>query len=297
MTTLPLYHQEGWSSSTTTNPDEATATPFLLYTVAFTTVVFLAEYWLDWRQLNRFSRNDGIPKELAEHVSSETFRKSIAYRRDQFAFKMVEGLFSFLLGTALVLAGYLPLLWDTAALLSTKSGLLDESSSTLRREALTTWVFVALMMVADAATSLPFSLYSTFAIEQRHGFNKSTLGLFLQDKLLTMGLGLGIAIPILPALVWIVRAGGNHFYLFVWLFLCVLSIVLMTIYPTFIAPLFNKYTPLEDGPAKTAIESLAKSVDFPLTQLFSVDGSRRSAHSNAYFYGFFKVCLVWLGDS
>ena len=98
-----------------------------------------------------------------------------------------------------------------------------------------------------------------------------------------------LSMPVLSVVIWLIRIGGPHFYYYVWVFLCLVSVVLMTVYPTLIAPLFNKYTKLEDGEVKTAIEELAKQVSFPLTNLFTVDGSKRSGHSNAYFYGFFKV--------
>lgn len=279
-----MYKQAGCESS-----QDSSAVPYMLLTLVFTACVFGFEFLLDTRQYGRFSCNEGIPKELKSHVTDETFTKSLAYRRDQFGFKMTEGVFSFALGMLMMLAGYMPYLWDNAVWIAAKYGLITDASSAFYREALVTWLFVALMSVADLFTSMPFSLYSTFVVEERHGFNKSTLGLFLQDKLLTLALSLGIMAPIMPALVWIVRAGGEHFYFYVWVFLCIVSIVLMTIYPTLIAPLFNKYTKLEDGKEKQAIEDLARSVDFPLTNIFSVDGSRRSAHSNAYFYGFFKV--------
>ena len=93
----------------------------------------------------------------------------------------------------------------------------------------------------------------------------------------------------LGAVIALVRWGGPYFYVYVWAFLCLTSVFLMAVYPTFIAPLFNTYKKLESGPIYTAIEELAKKVSFPLTQIYEVDGSRRSAHSNAYFYGFFKV--------
>lgn len=125
-------------------------------------------------------------------------------------------------------------------------------------------------------------------VEQKHGFNKSTVALFFQDKLITLALTFGLSLPILAIVVWLIRLGGEYFYFYVWLFLFFVSIILMTVYPTLIAPLFNKYMKLEEGEVKTAIEALAKKVSFPLTQVFQVDGSKRSAHSNAYFYGFFK---------
>ena len=115
------------------------------------------------------------------------------------------------------------------------------------------------------------------------------MGLFLRDKVISLALGLVIGCPIFAVVIYVVRNGGPYFYFYVWGFLCTVTMVLMTIYPTLIAPLFNTYTPLKDGTLYDQIAELAKKVDFPLTKIFLVDGSKRSAHSNAYFYGFFKV--------
>ena len=145
--------------------------------------------------------------------------------------------------------------------------------------------------------SLPFSLYSTFVVEEKHGFNKTTLGLFLKDKLLMILLLMVLGIPIFSIMIWVIRTSGKNFYFYVWMFLCAMSIVLMTIYPIYIAPLFNKYTKLESGDVYEAIKELAMQVNFPLTQLYVVDGSKRSAHSNAYFYGFFKNKRIVLYDT
>lgn len=109
---------------------------------------------------------------------------------------------------------------------------------------------------------------------------------------MTIALGFVIGSPILACMIWVIRLGGPYFYFYVWVFFFVVSIVMMLLYPSLIAPLFNKYTKLEDGPVYEAIEKLAKRVSFPLTQIYMVDGSRRSAHSNAYFYGFFKVLVL-----
>lgn len=106
-----------------------------------------------------------------------------------------------------------------------------------------------------------------------------------------------LGIPILGAMIWLIRLGGQHFYIYVWFFLMLVSAVMMMIYPTLIAPLFNQYTKLDEGPLYEAIEKLAEQVSFPLTEIYSVDGSRRSAHSNAYFYGFFKSKRIVLFDT
>lgn len=94
---------------------------------------------------------------------------------------------------------------------------------------------------------------------------------------------------VLPIIIYIVLKGGKYFYFYCWVFLFFFTIFFTFIYPTFIAPLFDKYTRLEEGELRQKIENLAKQVEFPLTELYVVDGSKRSSHSNAYFYGFFKV--------
>lgn len=285
---FPLYKQSSWSTN-----GEST-TPYLEITVAFTALIFAIEIYLDFRQYHRFYHNNGIPKELKSYITEETFNKSIAYKRDSFSLKIAENIFTFISGISFIVLGYLPYFWDASSSISAKLGLLyTDVDNSLFNEFLITWLFVIMLTLSDTIFSLPFSLYNTFVIEQRHGFNKSTIALFLQDKLLSLALIIGITAPILPILIYIVKSGGPHFYFYVWLFLCIVSIILLSVYPNYIAPLFNKYTKLEDGEVKSAIEDLAKTVDFPLTQLYTVDGSRRSAHSNAYFYGFFKVYLIY----
>jgi STE24 endopeptidase len=146
---------------------------------------------------------------------------------------------------------------------------------------------------------LPFSLYSTFVIEERHGFNKSTIALFLKDKLLMILLMVVIGTPVFSVMIYVIRVSGEQFYFYVWAFLCLVSILLMTVYPVYIAPLFNDYKKLDAGPVFEAIKSLAErpDVQFPLTQIYEVDGSKRSAHSNAYFFGFFKNKRIVLYDT
>ena len=106
---------------------------------------------------------------------------------------------------------------------------------------------------------------------------------------MSLALGLVIGCPMIAVVIYVVRTGGPHFYFYVWVFLFVMSVILMTVYPTLIAPLFNKYTPLQEGELYDKIAELSKHVSFPLTKIYVVDGSKRSAHSNAYFYGFLKV--------
>ncbi|RYR23904.1 hypothetical protein Ahy_B02g057392 isoform D [Arachis hypogaea] len=146
-------------------------------------------------------------------------------------------------------------------------------------------------------TDLPFSLYSTFVIEARHGFNKQTIWLFFRDMIKGMLIAIVIGPPIVAAIIVIVQKGSPYLAIYLWGFMLVLSLVMMTIYPVLIAPLFNKFTPLPDGTLREKIEKLAASLKFPLKKLFVVDGSTRSSHSNAYMYGFFKNKRIVLYDT
>lgn len=249
MASFPLYRQADSNSSTGD-------VPYLFLTLAFTTVVFAFEFWLDLRQLAKFDLTTArIPARLVDVVKQETFSKSIAYRKDMFSFKLIESSVGFLLSAATILGGYLPWAWDSAEALSAALVTYTGSSlSAFTLEVLTTWLFIVVFTCVDSLLTLPFSLYSTFVLEERHGFNKTTLILFIQDKLMMLALTFGLSLPVLAVVIYIVQVGGEHFYFFVWAFLCAVSVLLMTVYPTWIAPMFNKYTLLDDGEVKEAIE-------------------------------------------
>ena len=144
---------------------------------------------------------------------------------------------------------------------------------------------------------LPWSIYSNFVIEERHGFNKQTAGFYAKDKIKKFFVTQAISAPIVAGTVYIIKAGGDFFFIYLWAFVTVVALLMMTIYPDFIAPLFDKYTPLPEGPLKSSIEELAASIEFPLKKLYVVEGSKRSAHSNAYFFGFYKNKRIVLFDT
>lgn len=287
----PLYRQAQWQA-------EPSAVFLLACTLAFGSAVFLFEYYLDIRQWKKFLSAKAIPSELKHPlISEELFKKSLDYCKDKSSFGLAETLVMFVEGVVLIYAGYLPFAWDTAAYIATYLDIIAESNSTMYKEIMITTFFVFLLTIHDTFVGLPFSLYRTFVIEQKHGFNKSTLSLFLRDKVMTLGLTFIIGLPVLSLVIYIVRWGGEYFFFYVWVFLCAVSLIIMTIYPTYIAPLFNKYTKLDEGELYQAVEALAKRVSFPLTEIYVVDGSKRSAHSNAYFYGFFKNKRIVLFDT
>ncbi|XP_032287874.1 CAAX prenyl protease 1 homolog isoform X3 [Phoca vitulina] len=158
-------------------------------------------------------------------------------------------------------------------------------------------VFLLLATLFSALTGLPWSLYNTFVIEEKHGFNQQTLGFFMKDAVKKFIVTQCILLPVSSLLLYIIKIGGDYFFIYAWLFTLVVSLVLVTIYADYIAPLFDKFTPLPEGKLKQEIEVMAKSIDFPLTKVYVVEGSKRSSHSNAYFYGFFKNKRIVLFDT
>merc|ERR1711976_310462 len=160
-----------------------------------------------------------------------------------------------------------------------------------------TFTYMLTSGLVEQIISLPFSLYSQFVIEEKHGFNKMALGFYFTDMLKKMGISWLIQAPLIWVLIWTIRKTGDYFVVATWGVVFFFSMVMMTIYPAYIAPLFDKYTALEDGPLKSKIEKLAGKLDFPLKKLFVVDGSNRSSHSNAYMYGFRKNKRIVLFDT
>lgn len=154
-----------------------------------------------------------------------------------------------------------------------------------------------LYTLIEMVLGLPFSIYSTFVLEAKYGFNKQTIGTFVTDLVKSTLLSMALGAPLIAALIAVIHWGGDSFFLFVFLFIVVLQLFMTTIYPVVIAPLFNKFTPLEEGSLRQKIEKVAAQVHFPLTKIFVMDGSKRSAHSNAYQYGFGSNKRIVLFDT
>lgn len=147
-------------------------------------------------------------------------------------------------------------------------------------------LLVASLALISFIVDLPFSLYRTFRIEAFFGFNKQTLRLWLIDLAKSAALGAVIGAPILLAVLWLMNVMGEYWWLYVWLFWMGFNLLVLVLYPTLIAPLFNKFTPLADESLKARIEALLQRCGFKSSGLFVMDGSKRSSHGNAYFTGF-----------
>ncbi|XP_029820461.1 CAAX prenyl protease 1 homolog isoform X3 [Manacus vitellinus] len=237
-------------------------------------------------------------------MDSETFEKSRLYQLDKSTFSFWSGLYSEIEGTMILLCGGIPFLWKLSGQISGHAGFGQEY------EIVQSLVFLLLATLFSAVTGLPWSLYNTFVIEEKHGFNQQvlqralvltqwlqTLGFFFKDAIKKFVVTQCILLPVTSLLLYIIKIGGDYFFIYAWLFTLVVSLVLVTIYADYIAPLFDKFIPLPEGELKQQIETMAKSIDFPLTKVYVVEGSKRSSHSNAYFYGFFKNKRIVLFDT
>jgi len=142
----------------------------------------------------------------------------------------------------------------------------------------------------DLVCGMPFAYYHHFVLEEKFGFNKMDMKTWVTDMIKGQGLGLAFGIPIGSAFLTIINKTGQNFFYYLWVFMLVVSILAMTIYPILIVPLFNKLEPLKPGKLKESVEALASKLEFPLSELQVIDGSKRSSHSNAYFTG-----LPWIG--
>ncbi|KAK9914960.1 hypothetical protein WJX75_002949 [Coccomyxa subellipsoidea] len=267
---------------------------YLDVVIIFSVGVYVLNTYLDFRQLKAISKTSP-PAPLRDSYSPVEYKKTQDYQLDKWYFGFFSAVFNHVLELTLLSLYYLPWLWGKSETLTEylaeKSGWFSSSEIPI------TIVFFLLDGAKDTLISLPFSLYHTFVLEQHHGFNKQTVRLFVLDFIKSMLLGLALGPPIIGGFTWILQRTSAYMPLYLWAFFFGLQIFFMTIYPVFIAPLFNKFSPLEKGPLRTAIEELAGSLTFPLTKLFVIDGSTRSAHSNAYMYGFFKNKRIVLYDT
>jgi STE24 endopeptidase len=266
------------------------ALPYLELVLGFMALMYIFETYLDIRQ-HCAIKLPRLPRPLEGLVSQDKFERSRAYSLDKSNFHFVHEAITILMDTAILYYGLLPWFWMKSEEFVTHLGLNPEN------ETIHTLSFLAGVMIWSQITDLPFSLYSTFVIEARHGFNKQTIWIFIRDMIKGIFLSIILGPPIVAAIIYIVQIGGPYLAIYLWGFMFVLAIVMMTLYPVLIAPLFNKFTPLPDGELRQKIENLAASLMFPLKKLFVVDGSTRSSHSNAYMYGFFKNKRIVLYDT
>jgi STE24 endopeptidase len=240
---------------------------------------FFLESYLSYRQY-KVLRRTTIPSQLKHEIDQPTFDKSQAYGRAKAKFGFVSAVWSQIKNYFVITQDVYPKLWAL-------SGVWINSyfPSRFQGEITQSLVFAFTYSFAETILGLPFSYYYHFVLEEKFGFNKQTLSLFVTDLLKSQALSLAFGIPLGAAFLKIIQVSGQNFFFYLWAFSIALQLAAITIYPILIVPLFNKLTPLPPGTLKEKVEALAKKLEFPLAELQVIDGSKRSAHSNAYFTG------------
>ncbi|CAB3226697.1 unnamed protein product [Arctia plantaginis] len=257
----------------------------------FSWVEYSWELYLSLRQLNIYKTNNEIPDDLKEMLNEESFKKARLYGIDKSSFKIVKEFYSILLTSIILYNRWIYVAWQKSENIATAFNISTD------REILISCIFMTCVTVFNFVINMPFTVYGTFVLEQKHGFNKQTIGFFIKDQIKSLLLSLVITLPIISIAIYIIMLGGNMFVVWLWMFTTVATLLLLTLYPTVIAPLFDKFVPLPDGSLRKGIESLASRLHFPLSQIYIVEGSKRSAHSNAYFSGLFGAKRIVLFDT
>ncbi|HID35903.1 MAG TPA: M48 family peptidase [Ghiorsea sp.] len=260
----------------------------LTFTIIFLAALFIStaiDFWLDQRQLISVANHRAeVPARFKDAISLEAHQKAANYTTTKIKVGTWAGIYS--LGLLLV--------W-------TLGGGLDVLDNTVRSwgwSELTTGVaFILLFSFLGSLLDLPFSIYNTFVVEEKFGFNKMTAKLFITDMVKGAALMTVIAAPLIWVILWLMASAGNLWWLWAWAVWVGFSLLMMWAYPTFIAPLFNKFEPMKDESLKEAIESLLKRCGFESNGLYQMDGSKRSSHGNAYFTGFGKTKRIVFYDT
>lgn len=220
-------------------------------------------------------------------ISPADMKKSAAYAMDKFNYAQISGLFQLAVTLVFLATGGLGWVNQT---ITTWAG--DSS-----RPILIGLGFFGLLGVLNFFISLPFDLYFTFVLEEKHGFNRQTAKGFIIDTIKTILLTLALGAPLLAALLWVMGSAGPIWWLPAWLLIFGFSLLTAWLYPSLLAPLFNKFSPLEEGALRDAIFKLARKVDFATDGISIMDASRRSSHGNAYFTGVFGKKKIVLFDT
>lgn len=257
---------------------------FSLVFLAALSLMASLRLWLNGRQISHvLSHREKVPDQFAERIELTAHQKAADYCITRARFGKLSLAVEIAILMSLTLGGGIQAIHEFWA---------------PRTDGLTYGVAVIFsVIVVSAILDLPLSLYTQFVIEEKFGFNRMTLKLFISDLIKQTALGLAIGTPVLLAVLWLMAQMGSLWWLYVWLFWCTFNLLMLFIYPTWIAPLFNKFSPLDDAALKARIEALLSRCGFASSGLFVMDGSKRSNHGNAYFTGFGKTKRIVFFDT
>jgi len=254
----------------------------LILILIITLVSYIFDQLLDY--INLRSQRSDIPKEIESFYEKEKYLKSLAYHRERTRFSFLTSAFSFLLSASMLIFGGFG--WLDGIIRIYAEG-----------QIILALLFFGSLMLASDLLTIPFQWYSIFVIEEKYGFNKTTVRTFVTDKLKGYLLGAIIGGGLLSLLIYLIEVIGPSFW--IWFSLIAAGFILLVnmFYTSWILPLFNKLTPLQDGDLKSAIEGFSRKVSFPLDNVFVIDGSKRSKKANAFFSGIGKKKKIVLYDT
>ena len=256
--------------------------PLFYIIIAILLFQFLVESIIDYLNSKKF--DDPIPNELSDVFDETEYKKSQSYKKINYRFGVLTSVFSLVLTLGFLIFGGFE--WvDTIA----KSITLNPIYNAL--------LFFGIIMIGSSVLTTPFSYYQTFVIEEKFGFNKATKKVFFLDKIKGWVMSIIIGGGMLALIIWFFEWAGTNFWVYAWAAVAIFSVFMNMFYSKLIVPLFNKQTPLEDNSLKRSIETYATKVGFKLTNVFVIDGSKRSTKANAYFSGFGKQKRVTLYDT
>lgn len=255
------------------SPASASLTTTIVFALALS-VSLVLKFWLATRQVRHVARNRGtVPAPFASQVALPAHQKAADYT----VTKVRVGLLELAWGAVIALC------WTLLGGLSLLNQLL---AGWLGHGLLQQLALLAAFAAIGSLLDLPFTLYQTFVVEQRFGFNKTTPALWLQDFAKSLLLAVVIGLPLAALVLWMMGATGPWWWLWVWAVWMGFNLLMLLVYPTWIAPLFNKFQPLQDPEIQTRVTQLMARCGFTSKGFFVMDGSKRSAHANAYFTGF-----------
>ena len=262
-----------------------TAAQFTLFFVAALGLTTLAKLWLARRHLVHIAAHRAaVPDAFRERIPLAAHQKAADYTSAKTRFDMASTLFD-----AAVLLGF--------TVLGGIQFIADICNGWFSMPLTQGVATIVSVLLLSSLLEVPFGLYRTFVIEERFGFNKMTFALYFKDALKGLLLGATLGLPLLFGVLWLMERMGAYWWLYVWLVWMAFNLLVLFIYPSFIAPLFNKFTPMQDEALKARIEALLAKCGFTASGLFVMDGSKRSAHGNAYFTGFGKTKRIVFFDT
>lgn len=247
-----------------------------IFTIVFLFALFISysiQFWLSRRQAAYVAAHrSAVPAAFESKVSLAAHQKAADYTIEKNRLGIIDSIIGVIVLLLMTLGGVINWtfeFWPTVI-----------SSPLWAGVAATATIFLLMTLI-----DIPTSLYQTFVIEEKYGFNKSTVKQFIKDHLLQLALGAAIGLPLLALILWIMDSVGSLWWLWAWGVIMAFSLLMSWLFPTVIAPLFNKFTPMEEGSLKDRIQKLLVRCGFNSKGIFIMDGSKRSGHGNAYFTG------------